>query len=400
MVRQICLLLIIAALSLGACGSSKEGSPEPQTEQAMLQATIDALQATVDASDAVGRLVDEVTTKVTAASPTVTAVTPPPTPTMQVVQSFADQLIGDWRVYDTYQDGCISRRGGQWKSCGYDDGTIGFLKGFVLSPNGRFLDLNMEEFGTYQFDEQQRQFHLIYPSWTETYRIVEISPGTMTLVFENETMDQAVEFARYGASLGAGSDVSGLWYFEPNEFSDYTPRIFLGNDGRFFAWFVNESGWPVEAFGGKYEPFINDVWLLPGASWEDSINGPPTLHIERIEESAGRFSFPEVETETGYNATRVREDQELMEKLLGKWLLDNDPEFELDFGSEETGELFGISGQYIIRAFEDNTIGLFATERGYGFVLCRVTLVDSQEVILSCPADGQSASEIRLNRKN
>lgn len=157
MVRQICLLLIIGALSLSACGSSKEDSPEPQTEQAMLQATIDTLQATVDAPNSSSGPMQPTTAAATAQP------TPPPEPppSQQVAgadisstsvpqeATIREAIVGCWRI-----EALENADWGMWLSdflCFMADGAYfaSYFEGgrYELSDDGT-LNLKPNRMGT------------------------------------------------------------------------------------------------------------------------------------------------------------------------------------------------------------------------------------------------------------
>lgn len=379
----VTILVFSLVLQLAACGQSGEKTPAPKADHTMLQATIDALQATVDASDTTGNTsqttVDTSKTTTAPAPPSPTKDTPiqlapQSTPTSQPTSptslSLAEQLVGDWR----------------WREGDYEEM-------FVLAADGRSYDTSGEEFGTYSVNPQEGLLELQYPGYAETLKIVDVSADRLRVAYSSGS---EIELTRYGVGPVDAEQLAGLWSFEPNGLSEIEWHIFFDSQDNFLAW-ANAGGM---AWSGRYEHFTDDVLILPGAPWEDPINGPPTLHVEALDGNRGHFSFPEVEIETGFDATRVREDEELARQLEGHWLfLDGEDQYEVELSTTFMSTVIGTFGEieYTLRTFEDGTIGWFNNDDP-GVLLCSTEFTGSAELTLECPANHPDAWQILLRR--
>lgn len=193
----------------------------------------------------------------------------------------------------------------------------------------------------------------------------------------------------------AVDDIAGLWYTEPAEGSDLQWHIFIDGHGSYFSWYV-ETGEIEVAIGGTYEPSSDDILVMHSESLADS-ETPATLQIEELNGDRGHFTGAFGD----FDVTRTRLDEGLMENLEGRWLLDGDAQYEVEFGKSSMGELFGIIGDYTFGAFEDTTIGLFATDQSGMFAICRGEFAAGDALTLVCPqSGGQADVEIPLRRVN
>lgn len=257
MIRQICLLLIVGALVLSACGSSSPQPAQSQTDRAMLQATIDALQATVDASSSTDTSLNERPTETPAvvvpqSTPSPAGPADPPTSTADVssplVQpsTIREKILGCWRFKESE-----STDGGLWFHdimCFFPDGSYllsHHLGGrYDLSANGVLLFHQNPSHDDYQLAAQ-----------------VEMRDSDK-LTFSSDEADfvdlGALFYARIEEDELFRDYLVGRWVWEN---SNVNELVELTNDGRILGDDYDDTytGWQV--FTGNV--FV--VWSIPGS---------------------------------------------------------------------------------------------------------------------------------------
>lgn len=257
MIRQICLLLIIGALILSACASSSRQPAQPQTDQAMLQATIDALHATVDASSSTDTPLNEDPTDAPAvvvpqSTPSPEASANPPTSTTDVSSpvfqgsTIQEKILGCWRFKEPE-----STDGGLWFHdimCFFPDGSYllsHHLGGrYDLSATGVLLFHQNPSHDDYQFAAQ-----------------VEMRDSDK-LTFSSDEADfvnmGALYYARVEEDELLRESLVGRWVWEN---SDLNELVELTDDGRIIGDDYDDTytGWQV---------FTGDVFVvrsIPGS---------------------------------------------------------------------------------------------------------------------------------------
>lgn len=243
MIRQICPLLIVGALVLSACGSSSRQPAQPQTDQAMLQATIDALQATVDASSSTDTPLNEGPTETPAvvvpqSTPSAEASANLPTSTTDASSpvfqgsTIQEKILGCWRFEDPE-----STDGGLWFHdimCFMPDGSylLSHHMGgrYVLSANGVLSFNQNPSHDDYQFAAQVEML------------------DSDKLAFSSDEADfvnlGALFYSRILEDEALREDLVGRWIWE---YSYGNELVELTDDGRILGEDYDDThtGWQV-----------------------------------------------------------------------------------------------------------------------------------------------------------
>lgn len=235
MIRRVCLLLMVGALTLSACGTSSRGSVQQQTDQGKLQATIDTMQATVDASNSTGAKIQPTSAAGSAAVTLQPTPTPQSTPSSQVTAidtasllsnpqetTIQDAIAGCWRIEELENTDW-----GLWLSdflCFMADGAYfaSYIEGgrYELSDDGT-LTLNPNRTGD------------------PVSALVETSAGGAIKFSSGGPIPDSLVYTRTQEDQNLKSYLVGKWDVSPSQsVYDFSTDNQLLLDGEFRAWYA------------------------------------------------------------------------------------------------------------------------------------------------------------------
>lgn len=182
--------------------------------------------------------------------------------------------------------------------------------------------------------------------------------------------------------------LAGLWYSEPGE-NRLQRFLLLDGHGEFFTWHV-EAGETEVPYGGSYDQSSDDLLMLQTPSTE-----PLEIRLVVEETNADRGHLSGMLGDFDISRTRLAHEEKA--RLEGIWMAGR--EYQVEFGMESFGGLFGLTGDYIYEAFADGTFGIFAAGNGDGFaMLCHIDFFGDDTLVFLCPVSDLPQVEILLEK--
>lgn len=317
--RSLVVLFVLPlVMTLVACGSANELSPEPQP------------------SDLSGAPMQPVTTD---ARPAATVSRSTPTPDLMPTTEAIGRVL-DRSSESSLQDLII----GNWIPVSGDAQDE-----FAFSFNGQYSRDSTVPTGTYEVMGQHSVRIQPFEGNEFIVSVVDISHESMVVIGLSDS--DAVTLARVNGATNLAQDVIGYWRFAgavPDQDNPFTPEVWyslmgFNADGSF----VSTRGWES---GTAYEVYNNSMIVVRDPAKDYVV----PIRIDGLDENKAtvrfEFAYPAISFE------KLREDEGLTEYLVGLW------REALESGTNESNE-FTQDGRLIsqlgvgwYRVFDDSSV--------------------------------------------